>query len=223
MADAHPLDDPVRAALDGPQRALADRAGRVMRFPADIGPFGALPAEPTDDDWRDLAGLTPASVVVVGEVDAPYGWRGQHAVPALQMVLPDAVELPVARVEPLGPADVDAMLDLVARTQPGPFERRTIELGGYIGVRDGGELVAMAGERMRPPGWTEISAVCVSPEHRGRGLARRVVSAVAGGIRDRGDRPMLHVSARNDRAIALYESMGFVVRREIALSVLVRA
>jgi len=219
MADPHPLDDPVRTALAGPQRAIAARAGRVARYPADIGPFGALPDDPTDADWRDLASLTPGSVVLVGAVEPPAGWRGPR-LGGLQMVLPDDVELPAPAVDPLGPADVDAMIALVERTRPGPFERRTIELGRYIGVHEGDELVAMAGERMRPPGWTEISAVCVAPERRGQGLARRVVSAVVAGIRDRGDRAMLHVAAHNDGAIALYESMGFVRRREITLSLL---
>lgn len=222
MAAAHPLDDPVRTALAGPQRALAVRAGRVARFPADVGPFGALPDDPTDDDWRDLASLTPESVVLAGTVDAPAGWHGRQ-LGGLQLVLPDDVGLPAPAVDPLVAADVDAMIALVERTRPGPFERRTIELGDYVGVHEDGELVAMAGERMRPPGWTEISAVCVAPEHRGRGLARRVVSAVVTGIRSRGDRPMLHVAAGNDAAVALYESMGFVRRREITLSLLAPA
>jgi GNAT superfamily N-acetyltransferase len=81
------------------------------------------------------------------------------------------------------------MLDLVARTRPGPFLARTPHLGTYLGIRRGGALVAMAGERMRPPGWTEISAVCTDPAHRGQGLAARLVRAVALVVRERGDPP----------------------------------
>jgi predicted GNAT family acetyltransferase len=115
----------------------------------------------------------------------------------------------------LGPADVPEMLALVERTRPGPFEARTVELGTYLGIRREGELVAMAGERMRPPGWTEVSAVCTDPRFQGQGLGGRLVRAVAVGIRARGEVPCLHAAATNTGAIKLYESLGFVTRRTI--------
>ncbi len=105
------------------------------------------------------------------------------------------------------------MLELVARTRPGPFARRTVELGGYVGIRRAGRLVAMAGERMRPTGWAEISAVATDPDHRRQGLGELLVRAVATGIAARGEVPMLHASADNTGAIRLYEAMGFTVRR----------
>ncbi|PPK60595.1 FR47-like protein [Actinokineospora auranticolor] len=92
---------------------------------------------------------------------------------------------------------------------------RTIELGTYLGIRRAGVLVAMAGERLRPPGWTEISAVCTDPAARGQGLATRLVLAVAAGIRARGETPFLHTGARNTNAIRLYEALGFRLRREM--------
>ncbi|MGW4668758.1 GNAT family N-acetyltransferase [Streptosporangium sandarakinum] len=107
------------------------------------------------------------------------------------------------------------MLDLVARTQPGPFWPRTCELGTYLGVRDNGTLVAMAGERLRPPGWTEISAVCTAPEARGQGHAARLVSALVARIAARGERPFLHVAGTNTGAIALYERLGFETRTPV--------
>jgi predicted GNAT family acetyltransferase len=113
----------------------------------------------------------------------------------------------------LGPQDVPEMLDLVARTQPGPFLPRTIELGSYLGFRHNGTLVAMAGERLHPQGWTEISAVCTDPAYRGRGLAGALVSAVGAGIAERGDRVLLHALATNLTAIGLYLSLGFRLRR----------
>lgn len=109
--------------------------------------------------------------------------------------------------------DVPDMLDLVARTRPGPFRPRTVELGTYLGIRRGGALIAMAGERLHPPGWTEISAVCTEPAHRGQGLATRLIRAVAAGIRARGETPFLHTAASNTTAIRLYESIGFHRRR----------
>jgi predicted GNAT family acetyltransferase len=106
------------------------------------------------------------------------------------------------------------MLALVERTKPGPFRARTIELGTYLGIRRDGALVAMAGERLHPPGWTEISAVCTDPAFRGQGLATRLVLAVAAGIRARGDVPFLHAAATNTNAIRLYESLGFRLRQQ---------
>lgn len=105
------------------------------------------------------------------------------------------------------------MLELVELTRPGPFMDRTVELGTYLGIRHEGRLVAMAGERMRPAGWSEISAVCTHPDHRGRGLAGRLIRAVAAAVRERGDSPFLHAAAENTGAVRLYESMGFTLRR----------
>ncbi|GAA4396886.1 GNAT family N-acetyltransferase [Tsukamurella soli] len=118
----------------------------------------------------------------------------------------------------LGPCDVPSILDLVARTRPGPFTPRTIELGTYLGIHDGDRLVAVAGERLHPPGWTEISAVCTDPAYRGRGLATRLIRAVGAGIRDRGEVPFLHTAATNTRAIALYEHLGFTLRSRLDLT-----
>jgi len=113
---------------------------------------------------------------------------------------------------PLGPDDVDEMVALVAATDPGPFERRTFEFGGYLGVRAAGRLVAMAGERLSCAGYTEISAVCTDADHRGQGLASLLTRAVAARIRDRGDEAFLHAAASNTNAIRLYESLGFTTR-----------
>jgi predicted GNAT family acetyltransferase len=114
---------------------------------------------------------------------------------------------------------VPEVLDLVARTEPGPFRKRTVELGRYLGIRRDGVLVAMAGERLRVPGWTEISAVCTDPAHRGQGLAARLVRALAHGIRARGERPFLAAAAENVGAVRLYEALGFTVRREVTFAV----
>ena len=217
-AAAEVLDEPLRAALDGPQRDLAVRHGAAVRYHPDVAPFLAPPRDLAE--WADAASLAdPDGVVVIrtpGQLELPRGWEVARDLPGVQMVLDDAVVIPdvdEADLVTLGPPDVDAVLALVGRTRPGPFARRTIELGTYLGVTDDlTGLVAMAGERMHPPGATEISAVCTDPSARGRGLATRLVLALAARIRARGEIPFLHAAADNTAAIRLYGELGFALR-----------
>ncbi|MBA2950914.1 GNAT family N-acetyltransferase [Streptomyces himalayensis] len=209
------LDNPAWAALTGPHARFAERVGRAARYPADVSPFTAL-ADPADPRaWDDLAALVgPGGETAVPGVTAPPdGWELVDGIKGVQLVDTSLRAEPAPEAVRLGPADVPEILELIARTQPGPFLPRTVELGTYLGIRHDGRLIAMAGERLRPPGWTEISAVCTDPAHRGRGLATRLVRAVAAGIRERGDTPFLHASAANTGAIRLYESIGFTLRR----------
>ncbi|MFJ4800620.1 MULTISPECIES: GNAT family N-acetyltransferase [Streptomyces] len=213
---AHVLDNPALASLTGPHAHFAERRGRVLRYPVDVSPWLALPDEPEARDWADLAALAGAGAEVPLNGycgDVPEDWEITFHVGGVQLVDDGLAAAPDAEAVRLGPADVPEMLDLVARTQPGPFLPRTVEMGTYLGIRREGALVAMAGERLRPPGWTEISAVCTDAAARGQGLAGRLILAVAHGIRERGDTPFLHTSARNTNAIRLYESLGFRLRR----------
>jgi ribosomal protein S18 acetylase RimI-like enzyme len=212
----HVLDQPARAALTGPHARFAERRGRILRYPVDVSPWLALPEEPTADDWADLAALAgPGAEIELPAFQGrvPDDWEITFHVDGVQLVDDGLTTVPDPEAVRLGPADVPAMLDLVARTRPGPFLPRTVELGTYLGIRRDGVLVAMAGERLRPPGWTEISAVCTDPALRGEGLATRLIRAVAHGIRERGDTPFLHTGAGNTGAIRLYESLGFRRRR----------
>ncbi|MFF8594144.1 GNAT family N-acetyltransferase [Streptomyces sp. NPDC015220] len=215
----HVLDDPALASLTGPHARFAERHGRVLRYPVDVSPWLALPAEPEAADWAVLAGLAgPGGEVPLlgfrGRV--PDDWEVTFRVEGVQFVDDGIDAAPDPEAVRLCPADVPEMLDLVARTQPGPFLPRTIEMGTYLGIRREGALVAMAGERLHPPGWTEISAVCTDPAYRGHGLATRLILAVAHGIRERGETPFLHTGAPNTNAIRLYESLGFRLRRHTA-------
>jgi ribosomal protein S18 acetylase RimI-like enzyme len=220
-ATPHPLDHPVRAALTGPHAHFAERRGEVLRYPLDVSPFLALPDEPTAQDWADLAGLAgPGAVVPVAVVDLPppEDWEQVFALPGVQLVDDGIAAAPDEEAVRLTDADVPEMLALVERTRPGPFLPRTIEMGTYLGIRSGGELVAMAGERLHLPGFTEISAVCTDAVHRGRGLGSRLVLAVAHGIRQRGETPFLHAAASNTPAIRLYESLGFRLRQRVTFA-----
>ena len=222
VAASHPLDNPVLSSLTGPHARFAERRGSVLRYPPDVCPFMALPAEPDAADWADAAslvgpgGLLPLAAV---QVAPPAGWAVEMVGDGVQMTAEGVAGLADPEAVRLGLADVPEMLALTGRTKPGPFLSRTVEMGTYLGIRRGGVLVAMAGERLHPPGWTEISAVCTDPAWRGHGLASRLVLAVAAGIRARGEIPFLHALASNVTAIRLYEELGFRLRRRVVFSV----
>ncbi|MGX9882549.1 GNAT family N-acetyltransferase [Streptomyces sp. NPDC002276] len=218
-SDERVLDNPARAALTGPHAHFAERRGRVLRYPVDVTPWLALPDEPDADDWADVAALAGpgAEIPLLGfRGRVPDDWEITFDIDGVQMVDDGMTAAPDPEAIILGPADVPEMLDLVERTKPGPFLPRTVELGTYLGIRRDGALVAMAGERLHPPGWTEISAVCTDPAARGEGLASRLIRAVAFGIRERGETPFLHTGAGNATAIRLYESLGFRLRLHTA-------
>ncbi|MEU9975396.1 GNAT family N-acetyltransferase [Streptomyces sp. NPDC051014] len=215
----HVLDNPARASLTGPHARFAERRGRILRYPVDVSPWLALPDDMRADDWADLAALSgPGTEVGLPGYrgDVPDGWELTMNIPGVQLVDDGMDVAPEPQAVRLGPADVPEILDLVERTRPGPFLPRTVELGTYLGIRRDGRLIAMAGERLHPPGWTEISAVCTDPAHRGEGLATRLIRAVGHGIRARGEIPFLHTGAGNTGAIRLYESLGFRLRRRTA-------
>jgi ribosomal protein S18 acetylase RimI-like enzyme len=219
MADPHPLDNPAWAALNGPQAALAEVHGRARRFPVDVSPFVAVPLGAAGDLWSDLLALVGPGgrVGMIGvRVEVGDDWPILFGGEGVQLVATDGLETrPFAEAVVLGDADAAEMLDLAERTKPGPFLPRTHVLGTYLGVRREGRLVAMAGERLHPPGFTEISAVCTDPDFRGQGFGTRLVQAVAHNIRARGETPMMHAAATNENAIRLYEALGFRIRTKV--------
>lgn len=225
-SDPHPLDDPIRGSLLGAHARFARTIGRSFRFDPEVAPFLGHPPVIEDTDWDDIVELFgPGEIVSLRGVGhrLPAGWELIDQFGLVQLVGTNLETRPYPGALVLGAADVPEMLDLVARTQPGPFLPRTFELGTYLGIRDPGStgtgsLVAMAGERMHPTGWTEISAVCTDPAHRGRGLATELVRAVGHGIRERGEKPFLHASASNENAIRLYLSIGFELRQRSKLT-----
>ena len=208
---SNPLDRPIWSALTTRQKAISHGSDRARRFPADVAPF----ADVGDTaDLAELAALVPAGDFVVmftGEpVEAPPGLAIVDTSSGNQMVL-ESLRAPQGDfdISPLAAADVPAMQELVRLTNPGPFGPRTIELGRFVGIRRDGRLVAMAGERLKPEGHTEITGVCTHPDHRGRGYSQALVADVARHILGRGDTPFLHVYSTNKSAITLYEKLGF--------------
>jgi ribosomal protein S18 acetylase RimI-like enzyme len=220
------LENPAYAALSGAHARFAQRSGRALRYAADIAPFLALPSEPSKADWRDAIELVPPGTAAATLHDGsplPEPLTVIRAFELVQMLGERARGVHDPAALTLSSADVPEMLELVRLTEPGPFLQRTIELGKYVGIRRDGALVAIAGERLRFDGWTEISAVCTAPAYRSHGLASRLVSTLVADIQHRSDRVFLHVLTANSNAIRLYEGLGFHPRRSRTISVLTRA
>lgn len=223
MTDRTVLADPVNAALSGPHERFRLSSGRIQRYRPDVSVFYGHPRELTDEDYADVARLTgPDRIALLRDraTPVPAGWSVVETIGLVQYDGSAVETAPEPEALLLTDADVPEMAALVERTKPGPFLPHTIDLGTYLGIRGAdGALIAMAGERMHPQGWTEISAVCTAPEARGRGLASRLIRAVAHSIRERGDVPFLHTSDDNP-AQKLYDAMGFVHTRTVPLEVI---
>jgi predicted GNAT family acetyltransferase len=223
----HPLDRPVWNALTSRQAHLAlGEKDRFLRFPSDIEPFGAT-RDNSAEQLTGLAELMPqdghVALAEVAMVAAPPGFVSMISATIHQMTAP-RIDPPDDNLDVVSLSNKDApeMRALAELTQPGPFHTRTHELGGFIGVRENGRLIAMAGERLKVPGFAEISAVCTHPDARGRGLAGALMRRVAAGIVARGEELFLHVYPHNKSAIALYKTLGFRHRADIQLNVLRR-
>lgn len=213
------LDAPAWSALTGAHAAFALGNDLVKHYPDDVSPFSGVRSWQDPDVWDALVDVFgPGAEISISHADPqlPDGWEETRRGSGLQLVeTPSLVAEPSEEAVELGADDVDEMLAIVSRNQPGPFLPRTRELGRYVGIRREGRLVAMAGERLRPDGWTEISAVSTDESHRRQGLASRLVLDVVHGIRARGDRAMLHASETNAGAVAAYEKLGFEIRRRV--------
>jgi len=222
------LDRPVWSSLTGGHRHLAIGGPLALRYPRDIGPFAAL-ADDSLDAWMALAALLgpdeTAMLVTPAAVAAPAaaGLMATPLEPVLQMVATRAPAASPLSFEVLGDADAEAMRALAGLTNPGPFAARTHQLGEFIGIRVEGELAAMTGERMRPDGAVEVSAVCVHPAQRGKAYARHLLAERTRRIAAAGRLPFLHCYPSNHGAIALYASLGYVVRNQLHLTRVVRA
>lgn len=227
MTMTRSFDRPVWASLAFAP-GLAEGGDRAKRYRRDVNLFAS---SRDDDDDASLAAL--AELVAEGDsvfvlqaqpIPLPRGMQALRRAQGVQMLAtrPVAAEPGAEAVVVLGDADAAAMLALAQLTEPGPFLARTHTMGRFVGIWSEGVLVAMAGERMRFEGGTEVSGVCVHPNFRGRGFARRLSSVVTHAIQQRGDQPFLHAWTTNAAAIALYESLGFEIRTEMQVAVLGR-
>lgn len=222
----HALDRPIWSALNSRHAALAEGDGMAKRYRPSIHPF-ACSRDDSPESLAALARLTaPGETLIFLQADpfvAPAAFTVAMTAFGVQMI----AERPMPaiedrRIEKLDEADAAAMLELATLTKPGPFTLKAQALGGFWGVRENGRLIAMAGERLKVDGMTEVSGVCTHPDFRGRGLGRVLTLYVAGKISAKGEQPFLHTYATNAAAIALYEKIGFRLRTRMNVAAIER-
>jgi ribosomal protein S18 acetylase RimI-like enzyme len=218
------LDNPVHASLAGRHAHLALGDARALRFQPDysvLAGVGGHTSAHTDALAALLAPGEDIAIISARPPPLPAHWQVLHALDLVQMIRRATSLLPEGDVDaaPLGTADTDAMLALVEATHPGPFRRRTVELGHFIGVRDGNRLVAMCGERLWIGDFREVSGVCTHPDALGRGVAAALMARTINRMVRAGQVPFLHVERGNARAIALYARLGFVERARLGVVV----
>jgi GNAT superfamily N-acetyltransferase len=223
------LDNPIwnSLATRHAHLALGERIGHGLarRYPTDIGPLSAF-QEPTPEAYTDLAAIVPEGDVAVLFLEdlpeVPTGWQLLRGGTLVQMVCPAIPDQPPLddTIVPMEAADIPEMVALADITEPGPFRHHTAKLGGFLGIRLDGRLAAMAGQRLSPTGFAEVSAVCTHPDFRGRGYAQALVAAVTRNIRVEGRMPFLTSLEANTGAVRIYQQVGFVVRRTFQLAVL---
>jgi ribosomal protein S18 acetylase RimI-like enzyme len=220
------LGNPAWNALSTTHASFAQGDELAKRYPVDVAPLAAT-RDQSAECYHSLAKLLdPGGVTAlafVTEPDFPAGWTVVRMLPNVQMVWNSSVLLAVKHgVEDLNVSHTGEMLALTELNKLGRFRKRAPELGSYLGIHEAGQLVAMAGEGFRFPGFTEISAVCTHPDHRGRGYASSLVSALVQKIRKRDETSFLHVGTENAEAIRVYEKLGFKTRRTITFAIVKR-
>jgi ribosomal protein S18 acetylase RimI-like enzyme len=223
------LDNPIWGSLTTSHAHLAVGAdmgrGLARRYPADIGPLSAI-QEQTSGAYADLAAIMPEGDLAVLFLDSrpelPPNWQFLRGGALVQMICPFIPDQPslAERIIPMEPANVPEMMTLATLTEPGPFRNHTVTLGNFFGIRVNGRLAAMAGQRLSPAGFVEVSAVCTHPDFRGRGYAQALVSTVARNIHANHRMPFLTSFEDNVGAIRIYQQSGFVFRRRFELAVI---
>jgi predicted GNAT family acetyltransferase len=223
MNDAHPLNRPAFAALSSHWAKIAVIEGEARRIHPDYGPFAATDRPEHLEALLPLARTHGAVWIVEDRMPAafPPGLKLEKQAEVIQMVATELTPPPTSvAFEEMTDADGPEMRDLALMTEPGPFAAKTHLLGRFVGVRRDGQIAAMAGERMRLPGFTEVSGVCTHPDHRGQGLAALLTHEIARGIIAAGSVPFLHCYPSNAPAVRAYEKIGFVTRRTLTAMIL---
>jgi len=223
----HILDNLVWNSLTTGNKHLANGNDHVKYFDKTVSPFVAL-KETSDANFKLLYDTIPFDgafgFVSSDEVSIPSPWKVARLMKVLQMVFDKPLETAATNTEivPLGENNIPEMLALTQLTNPGPFANRTIDFGHYKGIFKDDKLVAMAGQRMNPSPYAEISAVCTHPDHLGKGYAKQLLLDQIQRIQQSSGVPFLHVLGTNTRAIDIYESLGFKTRKELSFYIITK-
>jgi ribosomal protein S18 acetylase RimI-like enzyme len=197
----------------------------IAIYSPEVSPFVGL-KNWDDPSQKKLFDFLPAGRTVSTLVTEPFvlsdNWELVFSLGLYQMVCrkPKYYNGSILDTIALVPADIPKMIELTAMTKPGPFTERTIEFGNYIGIFENEQLLAMAGERLHLTDFTEISAVCSHPDHVGKGFAAILVHQLSNQIHKSGKTAFLHVRQDNQRAINLYQGLGFEIRSEVYFAVM---
>ncbi len=220
-----PLDNPVWEALCSKQSYFNTGSQLVKYFPANVAPFLGL-QNWANTDLPELTNQLPAdrsfSVMIAREVILPTTLEIVFTTPLYQLYCPVLIPFdnPAGfAFRKLQSADVAQMLELTETTKPGPFYKRTIDFGNYIGIFNNNKLIAMAGERLKVNGYTEVSAICTHPDFLGKGYASFLLSNISEQIIKEGNIPFLHVRKDNSRAIEVYKKLGFQIRADVYFAI----
>ena len=217
-------DNPVWEALTTVQEHFNSGTNDVRYFPPEVGPFIGMRSW-DDEGLKALDSHMPEgrsfSVMIARQIQLPPSMNIVLSLPLYQMVSTEFISQDDNNLHPrlLAKDDIAQMLALTAATRPGPFLTRTIEFGNYLGLFQGETLIAMAGERLKTPGFTEVSAICTDPVHLGKGYASLLTAKVCEKIHEEGKTPFLHVRQDNTRAIEVYKKLGFQVRAEVYFAI----
>lgn len=218
------LDNPIWESLSSYHQHNNEGDDRLKYFYPEISPFVAM-AEWGEADKNHLDKHLPADrnffYIINKNIELPVSCKKGFTIRLFQMVCRNHIPF-IARgitTRVLDTADIPQMIELTALTKPGPFNNRTIEFGNYIGVFEGDRLAAMAGERLKISGYTEVSAICTHPDFTGKGYGAVLLSQASSRILRDGQVPFLHVRNDNTRAIKMYEKAGYTIRTEMDFAI----
>jgi predicted GNAT family acetyltransferase len=222
---AHSLDNPVWEALSTIDSRYNSGTETLKFFPENMSPFVAL--ENWDEsDLHTLVSDLPEnrsfSIMKVNQPTLPAQFQVIFSLPLFQLVCTELKSFtnPSHPIQNLESKDIPQMLELTAKTKPGPFYEKTIDFSNYLGIYSGDTLIAMAGERLHLSNYTEVSAICTHPDYLGKGYASSLTSKVSQTIIANGATPFLHVRQDNTRAIGMYKRLGFEIRSEVYFAVI---
>lgn len=220
-ADLTKLDNPAWHALTETHACFAIGNSQFKRYHPEIVLFAGFDRSHKNitTQFDQVAGLQDSFFLFDDFPALPANYQVETVVECLQMVCEKPVGANITdEIIELNEKDTDAMFALVSEVFPGYYLPQTRLLGAYFGIFYNGQLVSMAGERLRMNGFTEISAVVTHPAYAGRKYAQQLVSYLNDKNMQEGITPFLHTGSGNQRAISIYELLGYKKRRIIPVT-----